>query len=113
MKNSITPAIGMGVTGTIWTDREAMTITRISPSGKTFWATLDKATRKPEWKPEIIPGGFAGHCVNNSSQEYDYEPQPDGPERCFKLNKKGEWTCRKSYSRVTLGKRSAFYDYHF
>ncbi len=27
----------------------------------------------PDWKPEIIPGGFAGHCVNQHDQKWTYE----------------------------------------
>ena len=24
--------------------------------------------RDPDWKPEILPGGFAGHCTNQHQQ---------------------------------------------
>lgn len=37
-----------------------------------YTATLDK-----NWKADVIPGGFAGHCVNNYSQTYDYAPSGD------------------------------------
>ena len=110
-KPAITPEVGMGVTCTLYTDAVAMTIVRVHPSGKTFWATQDKATLKPDWKPEIIPGGFAGHCVHNYSQEYDYETVP-GPEHQFRLTKKG-WSCKHYRKRVRLGVRAAFHDYNF
>jgi hypothetical protein len=27
----------------------------------------------PNWKPEIIPGGFVGHCVNQHEQKWTYK----------------------------------------
>ena len=52
-------------------------LTRLSHSGKTIWMQEDTATLD-DWKPEFIPGGFAGHCVNNAEQRYAYQPNPDG-----------------------------------
>ena len=28
--------------------------------------------RDPNWKPEIVPGGFAGHCTNQDEQTWLY-----------------------------------------
>lgn len=28
--------------------------------------------RDPDWKPEIIPGGFVGHCTNQGEQTWLY-----------------------------------------
>lgn len=109
----VRPEVGMGVTGTLWTDREALTIIRVSPSGKTFWAQKDRATLSPDWKPEIIPGGFAGHCVNNSSQKWTYEPNPSGPVHRFTLCKDGHWSSPRYRKCVRIGVRSAFHDYNF
>jgi len=33
-------------------------------SEKTIEIRAMNASRDPNWKPEIIPGGFAGHCIN-------------------------------------------------
>lgn len=109
----IVPVVGMGVTGKVYTDCAAHTITRISKSGKVFWATIDTATLVPDWKPEFIPGGFAGHCTNNYSQEYTYTFNPDGQEIRFTLGKDGKWKCKKHYGKVELGVRRAFHDYNF
>lgn len=108
-----TPAVGMGVTGKVYTDCDALTITRVSKSGKVFWATRDTATLLPGWKPEIIPGGFAGYCTNQYSQEYTYTSNPDGREIRFTFGKDGKWKCKKHYGEVTLGVRRAFRDYNF
>lgn len=31
-----------------------------------------EVARDPEWTPEIIPGGFAGHCTNQDKQTWLY-----------------------------------------
>jgi hypothetical protein len=110
-KTEVIPVVGMGLTARIYTDCEAFTITRVSPSGLTVWAKPDKAELSPDWKPEIVPGGFAGHCTNNYSQTYTYTPQPEAEEVAFRLTKKG-WH-RKGYASVVLGERRAFHDYNF
>lgn len=38
-----------------------------------------KAERDPAWKPEILPGGFAGVCVNQSSQKWVIQSDPSAP----------------------------------
>ena len=63
--------VGDGVTVSVWTDCDAYTIIRKTP--KTITLQMDKATLSPDWKPEFIVGGFAGHCVNQADQRYTYE----------------------------------------
>lgn len=109
----VNPEVGMGVTARVYTDSHALTITRISPSGKTFWATQDKTSLDPNWKPEFVVGGFAGHCVNQYDQKYEYQTDPDGEEIRFSLGKDGKWKCQSRYSVVQLGIRRAFHDYNF
>jgi hypothetical protein len=114
MSNKITtPEVGMGVTVCGYSDRTAWTITRISKTGKCFWATQDMATLKDGWKPEFVPGGFAGHCTNQGSQEYNYKSNPDGYEVRFTKTKDGGWSSKQHGRRVILGVRSYFYDYNF
>lgn len=31
-----------------------------------------RTERDPEWTPEIVPGGFAGHCTNQDEQTWLY-----------------------------------------
>jgi hypothetical protein len=69
-------AIGDGVTVSVWTDCEAYTIIKRTPTTMTLQE--DKATRNPDFKPEFVVGGFAGHCVNQNEQTYTYEPNIDG-----------------------------------
>lgn len=67
---------GDGVTVTLYTDRVAYSV--VEKGKRHMILREDKAIRKTE--PIITPGGFAGHCINNDSIEYDYEPDPGGRE---------------------------------
>jgi hypothetical protein len=53
------PTVGDGATVCHYSDRTACTVIRISASGKTVWMQEDTAVLD-DWKPEFIPGGFAG-----------------------------------------------------
>lgn len=105
------PVVGDGATVCHYSDSTACTIIRISASGKTIWIQEDIATLADDWKPEIIPGGFSGHCVNNHSQSYTYKPNPEGKVYRASLRKDGRIRTT-SGERVTEG-RYHFYDYNF
>jgi hypothetical protein len=49
-------------------------------------SVLDK-----NFKPEVIPGGFVGHCVNNDEQKWNYSSNENAVSFSIRLNKKGEW----------------------
>jgi hypothetical protein len=60
-------------------------------------------------KPEFIPGGFAGHCINNREIEYEYYSMPDAQTQILKLHKKG-W----GFGSFKMADRPIyFYDYNF
>ncbi len=69
-------SVGDGVAVSLWTDIEAYTIIKKTPTTMTLQE--DKAVLCPSFKPEFIPGGFAGHCTNQRGQKYTYEPNPEG-----------------------------------
>ena len=92
------PTVGMGVTVLRWTDRDAGTLVRVSPSGKTFWFTLDRAER-------VDDNGMS------ESQTYRYTPRPDGVELTARLSKSGAYRCNGAH--VRLGDRDAYHDYSF
>lgn len=94
------PAVGMGITILHWTDRSAGTIHKVSPSGKTFWFTEDKATR-------IDGNGMS------ESQNYRYEPQPDAPLRMARQRVNGQWRVSGDGKAIMLGNRAAYHDYSF
>ncbi|HMS90849.1 MAG TPA: hypothetical protein PKC87_01385 [Candidatus Absconditabacterales bacterium] len=66
-----------------------------------------KEIRKTD--PIIIPGGFAGHCINNRAIEYDYESIPDAQTMTIKLHKKG-W----NFGQFRMSDEPLYYyDYNF
>ena len=63
-------------------------------------------------KPEILPGGFAGHCTNQRSLKYDITGDPAGDLIRARLHKNGQW--HSSHGRhVPSDKPVYFYDYNF
>ena len=101
---------GDGVTVNYYTDSHAYTV--ISRTAKTLRIQRDKATLADAYKPEFIPGGFAAHCTNNSSQHYDYARNPEG------VIKTAYWSessgCfRVGGAMVVTPGRHEFYDYNF
>ena len=104
------PAGGDGSTVCHYSDLTAGTVIKISPSGKTVWMREDIATLD-NWKPEIVPGGFAGHCVNNAEQRYTYQPNPDGRIHRASLRKDGRF--RTTNGEPVIPGRHHFHDYNF
>ena len=102
--------VGDGVTIHYYSDAHAGTV--IARTKTTLTIQQDKATLKEGWKPEIIPGGFVGHCVNQDEQEYDYERDENG--RIYKAhwsNVKGRFVAEGCLS-ISNG-RNEYYDYNF
>ena len=63
-------------------------VTIIKKTATTLTVRRDKATRDPNWKPEWIVGGFAGHCTNNDEQQWIIEEDPDGGIETFRWSKR-------------------------
>ena len=104
------PAIGQGATICHWSDRTACTIIAVSKSGKTISLQADHG-ELDEWKPQMIPGGFAAHCANNHEQRYRYRHKPDAPIWEARLRKSGAYRTVNG-ERVVPG-RHQFHDYNF
>lgn len=94
---SVAPAVDMGATLMLHTDRDAYTITRIGPSGRVLWARADKATRTDR-------NGLS------EQQTYAYEPDPSAPEERFDLGVAG-WRGRRG--RLAVGERRTYRDPSF
>ena len=102
--------VGDGVTVHLYTDAHAYTIIRRTK--QTLTLRRCKATLVEGWKPVFIPGGFAGHCINSTDQEYTYEEDEDGQVETahWSGKKHGFYVNRTLY--VTPGRREHF-DYNF
>lgn len=64
---------GEYLTQTGWSDTHAWKVVSRSPSGKTLAVVQVLVERDPEWAPDITPGGFVGHCNNQSEQTWLYQ----------------------------------------
>jgi len=109
------PAIGVAATLHFYSDAQAYTVVDVI-NEKKIVVRACTATLKDGWRPEIQPGGFAGHCTNNRDQEYTYEDREELGGRVFTLRKNGNW-CEEGQesnsSKLRLGYRKAFHDYNF
>jgi hypothetical protein len=109
--------VGDGATMNLYSDRYAGTIIKVSENGKKVTLQFDKATLDPNFRPDMVAGGFSAHCRNNYEQSYSYERNPDGGKKEFSLRKSGRWIIRgakDSNREISLSAgRHAFYDYNF
>jgi hypothetical protein len=110
----LTPAnvkVGDGVTMHLYSDAHAGTVVKVTKTSVTV--QRDKATLDPNWKPEVVAGGFAGHCTNQDSQTYSYEQDANGETVTFRWSKKfNQFRNGKRGQSLTKGRRE-FYDYNF
>lgn len=102
--------VGDGVTVHLWSDAHAATIIKVTKCSVTV--QYDTATLDPNWKPEWIAGGFAGHCVNQDEQTYTYERNPKGRIETYRWSNKYGSYGTPGNLRLTKG-RHEFYDYNF
>ncbi len=64
------------------------------------------------WKPEIIAGGFAGHCTNQGAQKWVYKSNPEYTVIRARLRKNGHFYSQNG--RHILSKTPyKFHDYNF
>ena len=81
-------------------------------SEKTIEVRMMSAVLDPSWKPNIIPGGFAGHCVNQQTQKWIYTSDESAPVIRCRLRKDGYF--HSAYGKHVLAEAPRkFYDYNF
>ena len=73
-------------------------------SDKTIELRSMAAERAADWKPEIVSGGFAGHCTNNGNQSKAWviKSDPDGEVVRARLQKDGSWKSVMGVTNFTL-----------
>jgi len=110
------PAVGVGITYNMYSDRQAYTIVEVVNEKKVV-ARRCTATLKESWKPEMVAGGFVAHCTNNHSQEYDYVDSEENGLKVFTLRRNGKWYAEgeniKGSKPASMGMRKEFHDYNF
>lgn len=84
-------------------------------TAKTIEIRRMNAERDPEFKPNIIPGGFAGHCTNNTESEQKWVITSDesAPVIRIRLHKDGQWKDAHGNRYMLGNKPRKFYDYNF
>lgn len=108
----VTVEVGDGVTIHLYSDAHAGTV--IKKTKTTITVQQDKATIDPNFKPEFVTGGFAGHCTNQNEQTYTYERDPNGTVTTYRWSKKYNRYQGGGDGSVTVTKgRREFYDYNF
>ena len=101
--------VGDGVTVHLYSDAEAYTI--IKRTAKTITLQKDIATLDSNFKPEVIEGGFSGHCINQDEQTYTYERNPRG--RIITARWSDRYGAFMYLGKVVTAGRHEFYDYNF
>jgi hypothetical protein len=103
------PAVGMGATKLMYTDRVAGTITKVTTDKKGevtgFVWQEDKATRTDNLG------------MTDSGQQYAYEANPDAPEVAVSLRRNGRWVVvgegSQNGTAFLVGHRHKFHDFSF
>ena len=98
----------------MYSDVEPFEIVRVV-SDKTIEVRAMSAEMAPDWKPEIIPGGFAGHCVNNNDQRKAWVITSNEANPVIRIRKQkdGSWK-NPSFGRFHLDNRPfKKYDFNF
>lgn len=82
-------------------------------SDKTLDIRAMDAVRDPSWTPEFVVGGFFGTVVNQGSQEWLINSNPNGRVVRIRLHKNGRWKDAHGNRYGLVEKPVKFYDYNF
>lgn len=96
-----------------YTDIEPCTV--IKRTACSITVRYDKAELNGTWKPEVVLGGFVGHCVNNHDQVYggwDIEEDLDGMTETFRWSTKYQRWYNNAGEQLKP-EWLKFYDYNF
>ena len=87
---------------------------KIKKTNKTISVQKDHQEIDSEkWKPNILPGGFAGHCVNNYEQIWKVKSNANAPVGKFFAGKDGFFKSKGSRRKDIILGAHPFYDYNF
>ena len=91
-----------------WSDRHPWV--EISRTEKTRKLSPVRVTKDPDWRPAFVPGGFAGHCMNQSDQTWIYNGVDTAVTITIRETKRG-WANRGVRFLPDVARE--FYDYNF
>ncbi len=106
------PQVGDQVTVHMYTDALSHTVIKRGKADVTI--QRDNVERLDA--PEITPGGFAGHCINQHAIRYNCTPDTDGARQTYTRRKNGRWVRKgepmHNGPSISMGSHE-FYDYNF
>jgi|GEM_PF-1004688 len=109
-KATARPVVGQFANERGYSDVTPWEIVAVSKSGKSITVrSMNYEMDESGPKPEIIPGGFAGHCTNQHAVEWICTPNPEGYTRTIRLSGRG-WD--KGRFHVS-DHPERFYDFNF
>lgn len=82
----------------------------VGRTAKTIKLARVRVAKDPDWKPEMIPGGFAAHCTNQSSQTWLYDGIDEACTVTIRETKRG-WANRGVRYKPNMARE--YYDYNF
>ena len=82
-------------------------------SDKTIEVREMDAERDESVQLEWVPGGFAGHCVNQREQKWLITSNPSNSILRIRLSKTGVWKDKRGRRFGLSDKPIKFYDYNF
>lgn len=95
-----------------WTDVHPFEIVRVISESTIEVRAMD-AVLDPNWKPEFVVGGFAGHCTNQHSQKWVYSSNQDAEVVRIRRSKKKGWADKYGQRYMLLAAPRKFHDYNF
>jgi len=89
----------------------------VKHTAKTVTLAKVRVKRDPDWQPEIVPGGFAGHCTNQHDQTWLFDRIDETEIKTIRRVRsrtfcEAEMWAHKG-TRFIEGQAVEFYDYNF
>ena len=98
-----------------WSDIEPFEVVDVRTENKVVIRAM-KAERAEGWKPEIVSGGFAGHCTNNNDQRKAWDISSDEGGRLVTIRwskAKLRWQCADGSRYFMSDQPVKKYDFNF
>ena len=98
-----------------WSDIEPFEVVKVCTENKVVIRSM-QAERAEGWKPEIVSGGFAGHCTNNNDQRKAWDISSDEEGRLVTIRwskAKLRWQCADGSRYFMSDQPVKKYDFNF
>ena len=98
-----------------WSDIEPFEVVKVCTENKVVIRSM-QAERAEGWKPEIVSGGFAGHCTNNNDQRKAWDISSDECGRLVTIRwskAKLRWQCADGSRYFMSDQPVKKYDFNF